>query len=75
MEKTRTGWGWITWYRIREKIFILRHALWDIWHRWLFVTTGDCGHFCGTATFRKLDGTPFQQFVPEADCPIHDITR
>jgi len=25
------------------------------------------------ATFRKLDGTPFQQFVPEADCPVHDL--
>ena len=38
-----------------------------------FLITGKCGLNCGVATFRKLDGTPSQQFVPEADCPIHDL--
>ena len=40
-----------------------------------FVITGDCGLNCGVATFRSLDGTSFQQFVPEADCPVHDLEK
>ena len=48
---------------------------WILW-RWRAIArycfTGDCGLACGMAPFHKLDGTPIDLFVPEADCPIHD---
>lgn len=50
----------------------IRYDLRDIKIRLVFVLSGDCGHACGMTTFRALDGTPIQQYVPEADCPIHD---
>ena len=41
--------------------------------RWLF--TGRCGYICGLTWINDLDGTPLQQFVPEADCPVHDMRQ
>ena len=52
----------------------LKYKILDIWCRFKFVMTGDCGYECGIVTFRALEGHPFQQFVPEADCPVHDRT-
>jgi len=49
-----------------------RWTLWRLFVRIRFIITGDCGLNCGIATLRALDGTPIQQFVPEADCPVHD---
>lgn len=46
--------------------------LWQLLVIVRFIVTEECGLACGVARFRKLDGTPFWQFVPEADCPIHD---
>ena len=51
----------------------MKWKLRDIWYRLTFVLTGDCGHACGMTTLRALDGTPIQQYVPQADCPVHDI--
>jgi hypothetical protein len=48
---------------------------WRFWQAkvWLrYQLTGKCGLACGETSFRHLDGTPFTEFVPEADCPIHD---
>lgn len=53
----------------------LKYKILNIWYRFKFVLTGDCGHVCGIAMFRALDGAPIQQFVPEADCPVHDRSR
>ena len=50
----------------------LKYKILDIWCRFKFVLTGDCGCVCGIVTMRDLAGTPIQQFVPEADCPVHD---
>ena len=57
------------------KLNNFRLGLWRLFVRVRFVITGDCGLSCGPATFRKLDGMPFQQFVPEADCPVHDLQQ
>jgi len=54
------------------KVNNFRYKLWRFSVIVRFLVTGECGLNCGIATFRKLDGTPFQQFVPEADCPVHD---
>ena len=51
----------------------IRYRILNFLYRLKWLLTGDCGHECGIAWFRTLDGTPFQQFVPEADCPVHDI--
>lgn len=50
----------------------LHFRLWQLLAIVRFIVTGECGLVCGMARFRQLDGTPFWQFVPEADCPIHD---
>ena len=55
------------------KVNNFRRKLWRLFVRACFLITGECGLNCGVATFRKLDGTPFQQFVPEAGCPVHDL--
>ena len=48
---------------------------WTLW-RWRAIMrycfTGKCGLACGMVPFHKVDGTPVELFVPEADCPIHD---
>lgn len=36
----------------------------NIYHRFMYVFFGDCGHCC---QYEKPYG-----FVPEADCPVHD---
>lgn len=51
----------------------LSRKLWRLFIIVRFVFTDDCGLACGIETFRKLDGTPERLFVPEADCPIHDL--
>lgn len=58
-----------------DRLNNFRWRLWRLFVRARFVITGDCGLNCGVATFRNLDGTPFQQFVPEADCPVHDRVK
>jgi len=57
------------------KIGDIRFFLWQLCILLRYKFTGNCGLNCGFATFRKLDGTPFQMFVPEADCPIHDLKK
>jgi len=61
----------LTWLSCKWNNF--RLGFWQLFVRVRFVITGDCGLSCGVVTFRRLDGTPFQQFVPECDCPIHDL--
>ena len=40
-------------------------VLWRLWVRARYAATGDCGCVCGYTE-------PFG-FVPEAECPIHDV--
>jgi len=51
----------------------VRFRLWRFFVKIRFAFTDNCGLACGFATFRKLDGTPERLWVPEADCPIHDL--
>lgn len=62
-------------YGLTARYWRMRLDLLDIKIRLVFILTGDCGHACGITAFHKLDGTPFQQFVPEAECPVHDRSR
>lgn len=53
-------WWWGT--RIRREYYRLHYKM-----------TGDCGHACGYETFRDIENNEeVLQFVPEAECPIHD---
>ena len=38
---------------------------WKLWTRIRFYFTGECGNQCGYVE-------SYKQFVPEAECPIHD---
>jgi hypothetical protein len=54
----------------------LTNLRWKIWRLVIiarFAITGDCGLNCGVTPIRLNDGSIRDVFVPEADCPIHDI--
>lgn len=50
--------------RIKWRMWRFR-IVWWVWATWVvtrYVITGDCGCAC-------------TEFIPEAECPIHDVTR
>ena len=55
---------WYTWSRdIGWKPY--QWFFWKIWTRIRFFFTGECGNMCEYVE-------SYKQFVPEAECPIHD---
>lgn len=58
---------------VRRLKIAVSYPLWRLAARIQYWLIGNCGLNCGYATFKKLDGKSVTLFVPEADCPVHDI--